>query len=269
MEMANLMALVAALGPMGLACAALTVLAAYGLVGRPPLRPPDSPDPPAGEGASALVRLIRGRPDAPRLGRRLLVGTIAAAALSLLAVRLALGPGVLGWLAAPVVAVGCAIALGWLEPIGARRRRERLLLETPQALELLAACLGAGMPLRVATAAIVAAFDGPVAEDFGRVNALAALGTAEADAWRDLGDHPQLGAAARDLARSVESGTRLTECLRHHAEAARENRRAALQVRARSVGVRSVLPLMVCFIPSFLLLGVVPTVASALAHALG
>ena len=67
----------------------------------------------------------------------------------------------------------------------------------------------------------------------------------------------------------MESGTRLTECLRQHADSARENRRAALQVRARSVGVRSVLPLMVCFIPSFLLLGVVPTVASALAHALG
>ena len=267
--MASLTALVAALGPLGLACLAFTALAAYGLVGRPPLRPPDSTDPPPSHAAPGLSRLVRGRPDAPRLGRRLLVGTIAAAALSLLAVRLALGPGLLVGLAAPVVAIGCAIALGWLEPIGSRRRRERLLLESPQALELLAACLGAGMPVRVATAAIVAAFDGPVSEDLGRVNALTALGSAEADAWRSLGDHPQLGAAARDLARSVESGTRLAECLRQHAEAAREHRRAALQVRARSVGVRSVLPLMVCFIPSFLLLGVVPTVASALAHALG
>ena len=266
--MSSLTALVAALGPMGLTCAVFTALAAYGLVGRPPLRPPDSPDPSNRE-VPRLVRVVRGRPDAPRLGRRLLVGMIAAAALSLLAARLALGPGVLGWLATPVVATIFAIALGWLEPIGARRRRERLLLETPQALELLAACLAAGMPLRVATAAVVGAFDGPVADDLGRVNALSALGTAEVDAWRALADHSQLGPAAQDLARSVESGTRLTECLRQHADSARENRRAALQVRARSVGVRSVLPLMVCFIPSFLLLGVVPTVASALAHALG
>ena len=36
----------------------------------------------------------------------------------------------------------------------------------------------------------------------------------------------------------------------------------------RSVSVR-VLPLMVCFIPSFLLLGVVPTVVSAVSRALG
>jgi hypothetical protein len=56
--------------------------------------------------------------------------------------------------------------------------------------------------------------------------------------------------------------------LRHHAVQARARREAALQVVARSVGVRSVLPLMTCFIPAFLLLGVVPTVASALARAL-
>ena len=61
----------------------------------------------------------------------------------------------------------------------------------------------------------------------------------------------------------------MIECLRHHADAAREARRAALQVRARSVGVRSVLPLMTCFIPSFLLLGVVPTVVSTLSGVLG
>ena len=61
----------------------------------------------------------------------------------------------------------------------------------------------------------------------------------------------------------------MVEALSRHAAAAREARRTVLVVRARSVGVRSVLPLMTCFIPAFLLLGVVPTVASALAAALG
>ena len=72
----------------------------------------------------------------------------------------------------------------------------------------------------------------------------------------------------RRLGRSVESGTLLVTTLRHHAVQARERRQASLQVVARSVGVRSVLPLMTCFIPAFLLLGVVPTVASALSRAL-
>jgi pilus assembly protein TadC len=95
------------------------------------------------------------------------------------------------------------------------------------------------------------------------------LGVGEVSAWRALQDHPQLGLAAQDLARSVESGTSMVEDLRHHAAAAREARRGALQARARAVGVRSVLPMMICFIPSFMLLGIVPAVVSAVFNAFG
>ena len=183
--------------------------------------------------------------------------------------RLEDGPGAWAWLAWPVLAGLTAVLLGLLEPRAVRRRRERLIADTPQALDLLAACLAAGMPVRLAGRVVVEAFDGPVAEDLGRVLALVDLGVAEAEAWRTLARHPQLGPAAADLSRSVESGTLMVEALGRHAAAAREARRTALVVRARSVGVRSVLPLMTCFIPAFLLLGVVPTVVSALAAALG
>ena len=111
---------------------------------------------------------------------------------------------------------------------------------------------------------MVEAFDGPVAEDLGGVVALVELGSSDANAWRTLHDHPQFGPAADDLARSVDSGILVVEALRQHAIRARQTRQAALQVRARAVGVQTVLPLMVCFIPSFLLLGVVPSVVSAL-----
>nr|WP_232530707.1 type II secretion system F family protein [Microlunatus antarcticus] len=132
----------------------------------------------------------------------------------------------------------------------------------------MASCLAAGLPVRGACAVVADAFEGPVGEDLGRVRASTDLGVADVDAWLQLADHAQLGPAAADLARSVESGTLLVTTLRHHAVQARARREAALQVVARSVGVRSVLPLMTCFIPAFLLLGVVPTVASALGRAL-
>ena len=74
---------------------------------------------------------------------------------------------------------------------------------------------------------------------------------------------------AADLARSVESGTMLGVALSVHAEEARAMRSAAVEVAARKVGVRSVLPLMLCFIPAFLLLGIVPTLVSAVLAALG
>lgn len=220
------------------------------------------------EVVAPLVRLIQGRADAPPLLRRVLLSLACALGLGLA------GAGIDGWLgrviwfALPVVAATGVLVLGWIEPRSARRRRQQLIMEVPQALELMAACLGAGLPARTACAAVVRTFEGAVANDLGQVLALQQLGVPDVAAWHTLHDHPQLGVAAADLARSVESGTSMVEGLRHHAAAAREARRSVLQVRARTVGVRSVLPLMMCFIPSFLLLGIVPAVVSAVFHAL-
>jgi pilus assembly protein TadC len=217
----------------------------------------------------AVGRLVRGRPDAPLLLRRVLVSTACAVALGMAAARIEAWPRGLIWVAVPIMAITGSLGLGWLEPRSARARRQQLIMEVPQALELLAACLAAGLPARTACAAVVQAFDGPVADDLGRVLALMQLGVGDASAWRAIHDHPQLGMAAADLARSVESGTSMVEGLQSHARAARETRRAALQVRARAVGVRSVLPMMICFLPSFILLGIVPAVVSAVFNAFG
>jgi hypothetical protein len=45
----------------------------------------------------------------------------------------------------------------------------------------------------------------------------------------------------------------------------RRRRRAAAEQRARSVGVRAAAPLGLCFLPAFVLIGVVPSVVSAFA----
>jgi pilus assembly protein TadC len=253
------------------ACAGFAALAVLGLV-RPPvarlLRAGDTEDRRGGW----WVRIpgwLGGRGDGLALGRRLLLGAAAAAAACLAVSRLDAGPGVWAWLAWPVLAGATVVLLGGLEPRSVRRRRERLVADTPQALDLLAAGLAAGMPVRSAARVVVDTFDGPMSVDLGRVLALTDLGVPETEAWRSLVGHPQLGPAAADLARSVDSGTLMVEALSRHAAAAREARRTAMVVRARSVGVRSVLPLMICFIPAFLLLGVVPTVVSALVAVLG
>ena len=214
------------------------------------------------------ARLLVARPDAAPLRRRVLMAVAGAMAA---AVGLTTVGGVVattGWLATPLLAVAGVILLGKLEPAQSQRRSEQLVVDLPQGLELLAACLAAGMPLRQATRAVAEAFEGPVGEDLSLVLSQVDLGFSDAEAWRSLRGHPQWGAAAIDLARSVESGTMMVQVLRHHARAGRELRRAALEVRAKAVGVRSVLPLMTCFLPAFLLLGVVPTVSSAVSNAL-
>jgi Flp pilus assembly protein TadB len=246
--------------------AAVGVLLALGDPGGG-LRRLDPPEARSPAPAGAVVRLLAGRVDAPPLHRRLLMGAGLGAACCLAARGGGAGLGI--WALWPLLALGAALLLGWSEPRDVRSRRQRLVLEAPQALELVAACLAVGMPPRQACAAVTEAFDGPVADDLGRVLRAVELGTSDSQAWRALQGHPQLGPAAADLARSVESGTELVSALRSHAATARDRRRAALQQAARAVGVRSVLPLMTCFLPAFLLLGVVPTVASAVLHAFG
>jgi pilus assembly protein TadC len=218
--------------------------------------------------AVPVLRLIQGRPDAGPLVRRMLLSGACAVGLGLAATHMNFS-GRVTWSAVPIIAVAGMLVLGWLEPRSARQRRQQLIMDAPQALELLAACLAAGLPSSAACAAVVETFDGPVADDLGRVLAMLKLGVGEVLAWRALRHHPQLGLPAEDLARAVESGTSMVEGLRHHARAARKAQRGALQVRARAVGVRSVLPMMICFIPSFMLLGIVPAVASAVFNAFG
>jgi hypothetical protein len=54
-------------------------------------------------------------------------------------------------------------------------------MELPQALELPAGCIAAGLPVRTACAAVVQSFDGPVADDLGQVLSLMDLGVGDAE----------------------------------------------------------------------------------------
>lgn len=217
--------------------------------------------------ASVWQRWCAARPDAAPLRHRLCValGAGLASGLGLPALGLPAGAA---WAVTPAVVAAVLMVLGRLEPAGARRRRAQLVSDLPQALELISAGLYAGMPLRSAVGAVANSFDGPVGADLSQVLALMNLGTSDAEAWATLSVSPEWRPAAVDLARSFESGTRTVEVLVQHARDARTRRHAAIEVGARAVGVRSVLPLMTCFLPAFLLLGVVPAVASALLNAL-
>jgi pilus assembly protein TadC len=210
-----------------------------------------------------LRGLVRGRPDGLPLGRRVIVSIVVALAVAFVVGGREPSVGGVAWALAPLMTVAGVVVLGTLEPLASRRRRHRLIMESPAALELLAAALAAGLPPRTATEAVVKVFDGPLAEDLAVVLSAVKMGMSDALAWRSLRDHPTLGEAACDLARSVESGTMMVETLAQHARTARQRRQSEVEVAAKALGVRCVPPMMICFIPAFLLLGIVPTVVSA------
>lgn len=144
-----------------------------------------------------------------------------------------------------------------------RWRRERsdasaIARDVSRVCLLLAVCLDAGRPPRSALRVVVDVLRGPARDPLASVLRQIDLGLDEAVAWASLGRAPGYRAMARDLSRAVHSGVALADLLRRHAADARSAALVAAQVRARAVGVTGVLPLVLCFLPAFVLLGIVP-----------
>lgn len=259
MTFADLRVWLAAVSSWGVVAALLSALALL-LVWPAPAGPPS-----ASSSGLAMPRWLVGRADAAPLPRRLLYGGllgIAGVGLLLrfgvvIAVTGALVPGSRWRRRAGVAGAGC-------HPVGPTTPdRGRSSGARP------ARVLPGGRTSRPGGVAHRGRGGRRSAgDDLAQVLRLTDLGHDDVSAWRTLARHDQLGPAALDLARSVETGSLLVESLLVHAEVAREDRHGQVEAAARRVGVRSVMPLMVCFIPSFLLIGIVPTVASAIVSAL-
>ena len=172
-----------------------------------------------------------------------------------------------GGVVGAVVAVTAAAVSWWatrrLEPAAVHHRREQLTASFPHAVDLLAACLAAGLPPDAAVEQVTAAVDAPLAEELQAVSSRLRLGVDPAAAWRDLARHPQLGALGRTVSRALESGAPVADAMQRLAEDLRRSARADVETKARAVGVNAAVPLGVCLLPAFVLVGVVPLVASS------
>ncbi|MQA83092.1 MAG: type II secretion protein F [Streptosporangiales bacterium] len=168
------------------------------------------------------------------------------------------------------VGAGLAIALDRglrrLEPRSVRRRRELLAADLPMAADLLAACLLAGAPLDRAADAVSDVLDGPLAEELADATARIRLGAEPAAVWRSLAFVPAMAPLGRALARAADSGAPLADALVRLADEQRSARRRAAFVAAQKVGVWAAAPLGLCFLPAFVLLGVVPLIVGIAQH---
>lgn len=202
-------------------------------------------------------------PTAPRASdhaRSALLIRIACAAVGV-AFAFAVG-GVVGIALGIACAIGGPRALGRLESRAVRRRRESLERQAPDAADLLAACLAAGATPADAVRVVGHALGDPIAEPFARLTGALDLGADPITAWSALAQEPALRSIARAAARSAETGAPLSAILATVADDQRDEARARAESMARAAGVRSVAPLAACFLPAFLLIGVVPVVAS-------
>ena len=137
-------------------------------------------------------------------------------------------------------------------------RAEALARDLPAACDLIGVCLGAGVPVSGALAAVGAATSAPLGPELRGVAALYRMGAEPRRAWE--GVPTELVGLGRVLVRAGESGSAVTPALRALAADSRSATRLATEAAVRRAGVWILAPLGLCFLPAFLCLGVVPLI---------
>jgi len=184
-----------------------------------------------------------------------LVGLLAGAGVgwALLGGALGIGGGAVAGL------LGARLLLR-LTPSGDAQKQKLIVQQYPLVLGLVARVVESGAPVRYAAEAVCEVVDGPGADALRGVVARCDVGFTDAEAWRGLAQDPVWGDVARELARCVDTGAATGRVLDVAAERATKAAEAQAITQARSVGVSSTLPLVCCFLPAFLLVGVVPII---------
>lgn len=155
--------------------------------------------------------------------------------------------------------------------LSARRAATAAGIAVPDALELFVLMVHAGLTPRQAIELLADRAPVAVRHGFAAVVARLERGDPLADALRHLPD--TLGPAALGLADLIGSSDRyglpLAPVLEQLATQVRADRRRADDAAARSLPVKLAFPLVVCTLPSFVLLAIVPAVMAALSSLQG
>jgi pilus assembly protein TadC len=124
----------------------------------------------------------------------------------------------------------------------------------------LATALESGCDVTDALGVVCDALPGPAARLVAGVPMRLGLGVPPEVAWRPLLDEPELAPLARAMVRSHRSGSSVTQEVARLADELERRAHVRMEERARAVGVKAAVPLGLCLLPAFLLIGVVPLV---------
>ncbi|TLQ01427.1 type II secretion system F family protein [Nesterenkonia salmonea] len=179
--------------------------------------------------------------------------------------------GVAALLLLPPTARGGATGISLLrQKMRARRRQDDGVGETADAallLDLTAALLTAGVGIEAALARLASTVPG--AEPLAGVHRALAAGASWDQAAELVAEYPQLRTFCDHMSFAYSTGAPSARMLRAAAGRARAELRHAAEAAAEKLGVKMMLPLGACFLPAFILVGVVPVVVSMLPEALG
>jgi tight adherence protein C len=231
-----------------------------------------------------LARLaLRANPKASveAIGLRLMAGGMAnrISTAQFLAVKAALAVGgvvvallfgvaagpVAGLTFAPLLAIGGFLAPEIVLTHRIRGRREQIRSELPDALDLLAVSVEAGLGLDGSIAKLTEHMDGALVDEFALTLGEVRIGEARHDALKKLAERvpaPEVAAFVRSVVQADQLGISLGRILRVQAADSRLRRQAAAEEKAMKAPIKMLFPTAIFIFPAMFLVVLGPAMLS-------
>jgi tight adherence protein C len=184
-----------------------------------------------------------------------LMGIAVASSMSpLMAVAIVLGLGALGFIG-PDFVINSKI----------KSRQEKIRMQLPDALDLLAVSVEAGLGFDSAVAKLTDCMTGPLIDEFNLTLSEMRIGESRPEALRKLSDRaavPEVSAFTRALIQADTLGISLGRILRIQAADTRERRQSLAEERAMKAPIKMLFPTVLFIFPSMFIVTIGPAFLS-------
>jgi tight adherence protein C len=167
----------------------------------------------------------------------------------------AIGPGGVIFFAIALGGVGF-IAPDFAVSAKARSRKDRIRAELPDALDLMAVSVEAGLGFDGAISKLTEHMDGPLADEFALTLSEIRIGESRQDALKKLSDRtgtPELSSFVRSIIQADQLGISLGRILRVQATDSRLKRQAAAEEKAMKAPIKMLFPTVLFIFPAMFL----------------
>jgi tight adherence protein C len=160
------------------------------------------------------------------------------------------------------------LLLGWTVPefwLGGRvrKRQHAILLQIPDALDLLTISVRAGLGFDAALGKVVEKLQGPLTEEFRRALAEVRVGKARREALRDIVPRTEVGPLTNFIGAIIQAeqlGVSISKVLQVQSEQLRIERRQRAEEQAAKAPIKMLFPLVGCIFPSLFIVILGPAI---------
>ena len=160
------------------------------------------------------------------------------------------------------------IAIGYIAPEfwlsgRVRKRQKAILLQIPDALDLLTISVRAGLGFDAALGKVVEKMEGPLVEEFRRALAEVRVGKARREALRDIIPRTEVPALTNFIGAIIQAeqlGVSISKVLQVQSEQLRIERRQRAEEMAAKAPIKMLFPLVGCIFPSLFIVILGPAI---------